>query len=168
MSLFYFLVARSMAEVETPNGLLNVTAENLKLGSLQAGKLTSYTANVLFSLGIVLSNFLFNTAVMLKPFQGEPVAPSQYFQGSGAEHLWGVLGGCIWGVGMGLNLIASNVAGFAISYGLGQGATLVAAIWGVFIWREFRHAPPGANRLIWLMFVGYIVGLGFVITAKLM
>jgi len=34
---------------------------------------------------------------------------------------------------MSLNIIAAGKAGFAISYGLGQGATLVAALWGVFV-----------------------------------
>jgi glucose uptake protein len=68
---------------------------------------------------------------------------------------------------MTLNVVAANVAGPAISYGLGQGATLVAAIWGVFIWREFRDAPPRTDRLIWLMFAGYVVGLALVVAAKI-
>jgi glucose uptake protein len=51
------------------------------------------------------------------------------------------------------------VAGPGISYALGQGATLVAAIWGVLIWKEFRAAPRGTNALIALMFVGYALGL---------
>jgi glucose uptake protein len=168
MSLFYFLVARSMAKVETGDGaLLDVTVENLKLGSLQAGKLSAYTANVVFSLGIVLSNFIINTAIMLKPFQGTPVPVSDYFKGTSRDHLWGIVGGCIWAVGMTLNVAAMNVASPAISYGLGQGATMVAAIWGVFIWKEFRDAPPGTYRLIWLMFAGYFFGLALVIVARI-
>ena len=66
-----------------------------------------------------------------------------------------------------MNVIAANVAGPAISYGLGQGATMVAAIWGVFIWREFREAPPGTDRLLWLMFAGYVIGLGLVVAARI-
>ncbi len=167
MSLFYFLVARSMAKVQAPDGaILDVTADNLRLGTLQAGKLTSYTANVVFSLGIVLSNFIFNTVIMLKPIEGSPVPLSDYFRGAPRDHLWGIVGGFIWAVGMGLNVTAMNVASPAISYGLGQGATMVAAIWGVFIWKEFREAPPGTNRLIWLMFAGYLLGLALVILAR--
>jgi glucose uptake protein len=169
MSLFYFLVVRSIAKVE-PTGsgeLLDVTAKNLQSGILQTGKLTAYTANVVFSAGILVSNFIFNTVIMLKPFQGEPLRPSQYFKGTFQDHVWGILGGCIWAVGMTLNVVAANVAGPAISYGLGQGATLVAAIWGVFIWREFREAPPETNRLLLLMFIGYVVGLGLVVAAKI-
>jgi hypothetical protein len=63
-------------------------------------------------------------------------------------------------------IIAAGPAGFAISYGLGQGATMVAAFWGVFIWREFREAPQGTNKLLAIMFVGYIVGLGLIIAAN--
>jgi glucose uptake protein len=73
--------------------------------------------------------------------------------------LLGVLGGTIWMLAFGLNVIASGVAGPAISYALGQGATLVAAIWGVLIWKEFKDAPPGATPLVILMFVGYLAGL---------
>ena len=78
----------------------------------------------------------------------------------------GILGGIIWGIGMSFNIIASDQAGPAIAYGLGQGATLVAAIWGVFIWKEFKHAPKGTNSLIWLMFILFILGLGLIIMAK--
>jgi glucose uptake protein len=167
MSLFYFLVMWSMAKVEIePGKLLDVTAENLQKGTLEAGKLTAFTANAVFALGILASNFVFNTVIMLKPFQGEPVPLASYFRGAPRDHLWGIVGGCIWGVGMGLNVVAANVASPAISYGLGQGATMVAAIWGVFIWKEFRDAPEGTNRLLALMFVGYLVGLTLVIIAR--
>jgi glucose uptake protein len=172
MSLFYFLVARSIAKVELPGDaggpakLVAVAAESLRVGTLQAGKLTAYTANVVFAIGILASNFLFNTLIMVKPFVGEPVPFSDYFKGQIRDHLWGIVGGCIWGVGMGLNIVAAGKAGAAVSYGLGQGATLVAALWGVFIWREFRDAPQGTTRLLALMFAGYVAGLALVIACQ--
>lgn len=132
---------------------------------MEPEKLSPYTAMVLFSAGIFLSNFLFNTAIMLKPFKGAPVAPTSYFRGTGRDHLWGVVGGMIWAVGMMFSIIAFGVAGPAISYGLGQGATMVAALWGVFIWKEFKDAPRGTNRLINLMFAGYVLGLALIIAA---
>ena len=67
---------------------------------------------------------------------------------------------------MSFNIIASGRAGFPISYGLGQGATMVAAFWGVFIWKEFRTAPPGTNRLIAAMFGCFLVGLTLIILAR--
>jgi glucose uptake protein len=171
MSLFYFLVARSIAKVELPTDkgveLVSVSAQHLLAGSLQAGKLTPYTANAIFAFGILLSNFVFNTVIMVKPFVGSPVPFSDYFKGRFRDHLWGLVGGCIWGIGMGLNIVAAGTAGAAVSYGLGQGATLVAALWGVFIWREFREAPTGTSKLLFLMFLGYIAGLALIIASRL-
>ena len=86
---------------------------------------------------------------MAKPFTGEPVPFSDYFStGSPRLHMIGILGGIIWSVGMSFSIIASGAAGFAISYGLGQGATMIAVLWGVFIWKEFKDAPVGTNRYI--------------------
>ena len=66
---------------------------------------------------------------------------------------------------MSSSIIAAGKAGYAISYGLGQGATLVAAFWGVFIWREFNGASKGVNLLLALMFVCFVVGIGLIILA---
>ena len=93
-----------------------------------------------------------------RPFTGPPVPLADYFRGSARDHLWGIVGGMVWAVGMTFSIVAFGVAGGAISYGLGQGATLVAALWGVFIWREFREAPQGTSPLIALMLAGYVSG----------
>lgn len=151
MGTFYLCVARSMAE--------NPVA-------LEPGKLSPYTAMVFFSVGVLASNFLFNTLLMRFPVAGTPLAPADYFRGSPRDHLWGIVGGMIWGVGMTMSIIAAGKAGFAISYGLGQGATLVAALWGVFVWREFREAPPGTNRLLGAMFAAFVIGLGTIVVSR--
>jgi len=70
-------------------------------------------------------------------------------------------------IALSFNVIAAGVAGPAVSYALGQGATLVAAIWGVFIWKEFRSAPRGTNPLIATMFAGYACGLALIGMATL-
>jgi glucose uptake protein len=74
-------------------------------------------------------------------------------------HIPGILGGGIWMAALGFNVLASGVAGPAISYALGQGATLIAALWGVFVWHEFKDAPAGTNKLIGGMLAAYAVGL---------
>ncbi|MEJ7914124.1 MAG: GRP family sugar transporter, partial [Chitinophagaceae bacterium] len=130
-----------------------------------AGKMTPYTAVVVFSAGILLSNFLFNTILMKKPFEGAPTDYGAYFNGKLSTHMVGILGGLIWGVGNSLNLIAAGKAGPAISYGLGQGATMVAALWGVFIWKEFKNAPPGTNSMIAAMFLFFLAGLSLLVFA---
>lgn len=151
MSFFYRFIAASM------------DLENFVTPA--AGKMTPYTAVFIFSVGIFISNLIFNTLLMRKPFAGAPVTYSHYFKGNFLTHMVGILGGLIWGLGNSLNLIAAGKAGPAISYGLGQGATLVAALWGVFIWKEFKDAPRGTNALIAFMFLFFIVGLGCIIYA---
>ena len=156
MGQFFQFVARSM-----PDKLDAISDPS------NAGMLTPYTALVFFSLGLFLSNFVFNVFVMLKPFAGDPVGLSDYFtKGNLRLHLVGVIGGAIWGVGMSFAIIAGDRAGYAISYGLGQGATMVAALWGVFIWREFKDAAAGTERLLALMFGLFVVGLGLIVYAN--
>ncbi len=133
----------------------------------EEGKFGPYGAVFVFAIGIFLSNLIINTLVMKKPFAGAPVSYADYFKGGFGTHLTGILGGIIWGMGMSFNIIASGRAGFAISYGLGQGATMVAAVWGVFIWKEFRTAPVGTSRLIAAMFGCFLVGLVLIILARM-
>jgi glucose uptake protein len=152
MSFFYRFIAGAM-------DLQNFAAP-------AAGKMTPYTAVFIFSVGILLSNFLFNTILMKKPFSGPPVNYADYFKGDFKTHLTGVLGGAIWGIGNSFNLIAAGKAGPAISYGLGQGATLIAALWGILIWKEFKNAPKGTNGLLTNMLLAYVIGLGLIIGAK--
>lgn len=132
----------------------------------EPGKLSPYTAVVCFALGVLVSNFLFNTLLMRRPFVGTPVSYADYFRGSGRNHLTGVLGGMIWCLGMSFSILASDKAGPAISYGLGQGATVVAALWGIYVWREFRQAPKGVGTLLNGMLACYIIGLALLIIAR--
>jgi len=155
MGFFYSFVAQSMGSFD------------FATHALEAGKLSPYTALVLFSTGVLASNFLWNGIVMAKPFSGPPVTYRDYFQrGNARLHLIGILGGVIWSVGMSFSIIASTAAGPALSYGLGQGATMIGALWGVFIWKEFKGAPAGTGRLLGAMFVLYVVGLGVLIASK--
>lgn len=153
MGFFYRFVAASMA-----NDFSNPEIE----------KMTPYTAVFIFSIGLLISNLVFVTAIMFKPFSGEKVAPMDYFKkGNPKLHGVGILGGIIWSVGMSFSIIASGIAGYAISYGLGQGATMVAAFWGVFIWKEFKDAPEGTNKLITIMFICFIIGLAMIIASRI-
>ena len=127
------------------------------------GMATPYSAFFIFAVGIFLSNFVFNTIVMRRPFEGKPVTYAAYFRGSLSTHMVGILGGVIWGLGTALSYIAAGKAGAAISYALGQGAPMVAALWGIFVWKEFRGAPRTVGWLLALMFIFFISGLGAII-----
>jgi glucose uptake protein len=150
MALFYRFVASSMA---------------LNFENPEPGKLTPYTAIFFFAIGVLISNLLFNYFIMKKPFEGEPLSFKDYSKGSFSVHLTGILGGVIWNIGMSMSIIASGKAGFAISYGLGQGATLIAALWGVFIWKEFKGATKSVNNMVFLMFLAYLAGLALLVYA---
>jgi glucose uptake protein len=151
MGLFYKYVAVSM-----------VSSFNLP----EAGKLTPYTALVFFAIGIVVSNFVFNTLQMKRPFAGAAISFTDYFKGKTKDHLMGILGGVIWSIGMSLNIIASGKAGPAISYGLGQGATVVAALWGIYVWKEFDKAPAGTKSILNIMLLLYIAGLAMIVFSR--
>lgn len=129
------------------------------------GMATPYSAFFIFSVGIFISNFLFNTMVMRYPFVGSPVTYSDYFKGRMATHLVGVFGGVVWGLGTALSYIAAGKAGPAISYALGQGAPMVAALWGIFVWKEFKGAPRSVEALLTFMFILFISGLGAIIVS---
>lgn len=130
------------------------------------GKLSPYTAVMIFSMGIFLSNIVFNTLLMRFPFTGSRVNYKHYFAGSIKSHLMGILGGMIWCIGMCFSILASEKAGPAISYGLGQGATIVAAIWGIFVWKEFKDAPKRVYHLLYIMLGCYAAGLALIIMSR--
>jgi len=130
---------------------------------IRPGLLTPYSALLLFGAGVFVSNFVVN-GIFLKV---NHLKYADYRAGSARLHSIGVLGGAIWMLALCLNIIASGVAGPAVSYALGQGATLIAAIWGVFIWKEFRGAPRSVTPFIVLMFLGYAAGLALIGVATL-
>jgi glucose uptake protein len=132
----------------------------------EAGKLSPYSAVFIFAIGVLISNFIFNSYLMARPFTGTPVTYKDYFSGSARNHITGVLGGAIWCLGMSFNIIASGKAGPAISYGLGQGATVVAALWGIYVWKEFKNAPKGTSLILSLMLLCYVLGLIMIIVAR--
>src|SRR5262249_42212829 len=118
-----------------------------------------YAVAVFLTLGALLSCFVWNIYFMKKPLVGEPVKFSEYFRGPTSGHLLGLFGGCIWGTGMTFNLVAANYTGVAISYAIGQSAPMVAALWGVLVWKEFKGAPPRAYLYLTLMFLFYVLAI---------
>jgi glucose uptake protein len=153
MGFFYRFVADSMT---------------LNFMTPEPGKLTPYSAVFIFSIGVFLSNFFWNTYFMYKPVDGNKSTYAEYFvNGTLKRHLIGLAGGLIFNIGFLFNLIASDKAGTAISYGLGQGSTMIGAAWGVFVFKEFKGASPTISRYLAFMFTTFIIGLGLIVAAKL-
>ncbi len=150
MSFFFYFVARAMAT---------------DFANPAPGQLTPYTALVAFAFGVVVSTPLF--LPVLRRFASKPAdGEISYGDVSRRNHRIGMLGGMVWCLGLASSLLASGEAGYAISYGLGQGATIVAVLWGVFIWNEFRGAPAISGRYLTLMGLCYVLGLALIISAK--
>ena len=138
--LFYPLVAKSLAE---------------------AGHLVPYTVYFIFALGALVSAVPLTYLLMRKPVSGGQLTFRVYFSGGFHLHLWGVAGGLIWGVGTMANFVASYVPmiGPATSFSMGEGNTMISALWGVFVWKEFKDANGRVKLLLGLMFLFFLLGL---------
>jgi glucose uptake protein len=128
--------------------------------------LAPYSIAVFLTLGALLSCLIWNIYFMKRPLVGEPVSFAGFFSGPISGHALGLLGGFIWGIGMVFNLVAASFTGVAISYAIGQSAPMVAALWGVFAWKEFEGAPGKAKMYLVLMFVFYCLGILLVARAN--
>jgi glucose uptake protein len=151
IAMFYRFVASSLASDFSP---------------AEAGKISSYTAVVFFSLGALLCTALVNPIFMARPVQGEPVSMSGWIKGSSRTHLLGLLGGAIWCLGNSVSFMSVSAASPAISYGLSNSAPVVAALWGIFVWKEFKDAPKGTSLLLSLMFLFYLIGLALIVYSR--
>jgi glucose uptake protein len=151
IAFFYGLVVKSLDPMYVAGG---------------SGNLTPFTGVFFFTLGAVLSTPIFNIFVMRHPLQGEKLSLKTYFQGNLKTHLIGMLGGIIWMAGMVVSFMAIPKAGPTISYALTNGAPVVAMFWGVFIWKEFKQAPKGTNKLLSAMFLLFIAGLVIITLSK--
>jgi glucose uptake protein len=123
-----------------------------------------YSFAVFLTLGALLSCFVFNIYFMKKPLVGAPVNFSGFFSAPASGHLLGVFGGVIWSIGTVFNLVAANYTGVAISYAIGQSAPMVAAVWGILVWKEFANSGARAKVYLALMFVFY--GLAILLVAR--
>lgn len=144
IAFFYGLVVKSLDNTFLSGG---------------AGSLTPYTGVFFFAVGVAVSTPIFNPIFMRYPVQGERVRMKEYFKGSFLTHSTGIIGGFIWMLGMVVSFMSAGAANPAISYALSNAAPVVAILWGVFIWKEFKGAPKGTNALLVIMFVCFLIGL---------
>src|SRR6266436_8640848 len=159
----------------SPKGIILSLVSGVLMGSffplVELGKawgpgLGPYAVGFVFALGVFLSTFVFNLFFMNLPVQGEPVEILDYLRrGDFKRHLLGVIGGVIWYSGAISNFVAASAeqnakVGPAASYALGQGATMVSALWGLFLWKEFEGADYRVKCLMFVMVALFICGLG--------
>jgi len=136
-----------------------------------AASLGPYTVAFFFAIGVLICAVPVNYLLMRRPLTGAaPVNMAGYFEARPAWHIWGLVGGAIWCTGSVFNFVASHaqIVGPAVSYAIGQCATMVSAIWGVFVWREFATAPAASRKLIPAMFLLFLLGLGSIAVAPML
>jgi glucose uptake protein len=158
MGLFYPLVVVGMGK--KPGG-----------GEFGIG-LGPYAVGFVFGLGVLVSIFVYNLYFLRFPIDGSRLTFGDYLKGKARVHLLGIVGGVMWIAGSLSNWVAASApatlqVGSAISYTIGQGATMVGALWGVLVWKEFAGGGARVNRLLTLMFVFYMAGLVIVSIAPL-
>ena len=139
--------------------LMGIFAPFVTRAMTRGATLTPYTTAVFLTLGAFICCFPFNTFLMRKPIVGKPVAAADYFRAPASYHALGLLGGSIWGLGTVLNFVAASLVGVAISYAIGQASPMVACLWGVFAWKEFRGANARAKGYLAAMFTAYVLAL---------
>jgi len=144
----------------------------VEIGKKGESGLGPYAVGFVFSLGVLVSVFFFNLYFMRYPIEGSRLTFRDYLKGSAWVHLLGIIGGMIWIVGSLSNFVAASApkalqVGPAISYAIGQGSTMVGALWGVLAWKEFAGGGARVNRLLFFMFLFYLIGLVLVSIAPL-
>jgi glucose uptake protein len=99
--------------------------------------------------------------LMRKPVNGKQLGVSDYTTGNTRLHAWGAADGLLWGLGTIGNFVASYVPmiGPATSFAMGEGNTMISALWGVFVWKEFKGATARVTILLTLMFLFFLLGL---------
>jgi glucose uptake protein len=150
-------------------GLFYPLVELSKQGDLGLGP---YAAAFCFAIGIIFSTPVFNLFFMNLPVEGEAVSIRDYFIGTPKQHLLGLMGGIIWCTGAVSNFVAASApasinVGPAVSYAIGQGATLVSTLWGLLVWKEFAGAEPGVRTRLAVMLLLYVIGLAMLSLAPL-
>jgi glucose uptake protein len=159
-------VTRKGVMVNVVSGLLMGAFAPFVTRSLTYGHaLTPYTVSVLFAVGAFICCFFVNVYFMKHPLVGDPVSFSGFSKASGRDHVLGIVGGIIWGLGGNFNFIAAGFVGVPISYAIGQSAPMIAAAWGVLVWKEFAGADRKAWMYLGLMFLFYLTAIGAIALA---
>lgn len=124
------------------------------------GTISPYQAVFFFALAVLVSTLILNPVVMKRSVEGEATMTDYFKKGDARTHLIGMLGGFIWMSGMVISFMSSGAGvNKAVAYALSNASPLVAMIWGVFIWKEFKGAPKGTGKYVAAMFLCFMLAL---------
>jgi glucose uptake protein len=131
-----------------------------------------YTIGLIFAAAVLFSTLIYNLFFMNLPIQGQPLEIREYFRGRRRHHLLGIAGGVLWFIGAITNFVAARaegpaLVGPAVSYAMGQGATLITVLWGLIVWKEFAGAESAVRTLLAAMLALFVIGLAAVSVAPI-
>jgi len=121
--------------------------------------LDSYTVSFYFMVGAMLATALVVPILLAHPLFGDKGSLGGYLQGSLTWHVLGLVAGGIWCFGTVVNFLSGKLVGMAISWGIGSSASMVAALWGIFLWKEFANSGRSAKILIAVSLFCYLMGV---------
>jgi len=121
--------------------------------------LDSYAVSFYFMVGAMAATFLTVPILLAHPLFGDKGTLRDYRRGSLAWHVLGMASGGIWCFGTVANFLSAKLVGVAISWGIGSSASMVAALWGIFLWKEFAKSGRNARVLITVSLACYLAGV---------
>ena len=154
MGFFYRFVARAMS------------SDSSHFVTLDAGKMGPYAAVFFFSIGMLVSNLVFNTLLMVRPFRGSPLRAADYLAERPGSTWW-----ACWAARSGASAICSASSPSASPDRQSPTAWAKGPPWSPPA-GECSYGANSATRrrgtglLLALMFAGYVIGLTLVIAAR--
>jgi glucose uptake protein len=152
--------------------LMGIFSPLMEMGREGENGVGPYGMALLFAAGLMVSTFLYTPFFLNFPVAGAPIQFLDYFKGKARQHLLGLLGGGLLALGAAAGFVgaatpASVKIGPAFSYTAVHAGAVVAALWGLLAWREFKGANERIRMLLAVMLVLYLVGMGMVSIAPL-
>jgi len=115
--------------------------------------LRPYAVAFLFGVGVICSTPVLVLLFMNVPVEGRPLPITAYLKAGIMQHLYGLAGGAIFATGVVSFLLATVVqSGESLIDGAGyliiEASILVAALWGLLYWKEFKAVPSPGKQLM--------------------
>jgi glucose uptake protein len=131
-----------------------------------------YSALLLLAVGVAGASIVFVPFFLYFPVRGGALQIRHYFKGTAKHHLLGLCSGILGGAAVLSYMLARGApanaqAGPVLSHLLSFGAPVVAAIWGMFVWREFAGAFFRVSVVFVVSVILLVASLGMVAVAMI-
>jgi glucose uptake protein len=158
--------------------LLGATPMLLQKATVPDTGLGPYAVWVFFGVGVLTTTLAVGMFLLNLSMQGEELSIAAYFKSTRRQHMLGWLGGAMWCTGAVASFVAiyANTApgangglpagaapvGPVPIYALAQSATLLAAIWGMLVWKEGKDGDFRVKAMMALTLVLFAGGVAMI------